>query len=144
MTKTKQMRVVLDDGAYMPERAYAADAGLDLRTPVACTVPVHGNVTIDTGVHVELPYRTAGMVKSKSGLNMRADLVTDGVVDCEYQGSIVVKLYNHGEKPHRFNAGDKVAQLVIVPVEYVECVECAAFDVTTQRGDSGFGSTGPH
>ena len=138
----RQMRVMLDNGAFMPERAHAADAGLDLKTPFACTVPVHGSVTIDTGVHVELPYGTAGMVKSKSGLNIRASLLTDGVVDCEYQGSIVVKLYNHGEIPHRFEAGDKIAQLVVVPIEYVEPVQVETFDTETDRGSDGFGSTG--
>ncbi len=136
-----EMRVQLDEGAYMPQRAHEADAGMDLRTPRACTVPVGGSAVIDTGVHVDLPVGTVGMLKSKSGLNVKAGLLGEGVIDSGYTGSIVVKLYNHGGKPHRFERGDKVTQLVVLPCIYVEPVEVESLN-ETERGDGGFGSTG--
>ena len=142
MSGQKTMRVMLDEGARMPERAHATDAGLDLRTPVATVVPVHGSAVIDTGVHVELPHSTVGMLKSKSGLNVRSGILGEGVIDEGYSGSIVVKLYNHGEEPVRFAAGDKITQLVVIPCEYVEPVQVEAFETETDRGDAGFGSTG--
>lgn len=133
--------VVLEDGAYMPERAHATDAGLDLRTPRPAYVPARGSAVIDTGVHVALPGGTVGMLKSKSGLNTRFGLVGEGVIDEGYTGTIRVKLYNHGDEPYRFERGDKVTQLVVVPCLYVEPVEVESL-AETDRGDGGFGSTG--
>ena len=114
------MRVQLDAGAYMPERAHAADAGLDLRAREDKLVPPNGSATFDTGVHVELPPGTVGLLKSKSGLNVRHDLTSDGVIDVGYTGSIVVKLYNHGEKPYQVKRGDKISQLVVLPIRLPE------------------------
>ena len=135
------MRVQLDDGAYMPERAHATDAGLDLRAREDKLVPPKGSATFDTGVHVELPPGTVGLLKSKSGLNVRNDLTSEGVIDVGYTGSIVVKLYNHGEKPYRVKRGDKISQLVVLPVLLLSPVEVDALP-ETDRGADGFGSTG--
>lgn len=133
--------VMLDDGAFMPERAHATDAGLDLRTPRAVYVPARGSAVIDTGVHVALPNGTVGMLKSKSGLNVSAGLVGEGVIDEGYTGAIKVKLYNHSDEPHRFERGDKVTQLVVMPCCYPTPVEVHGM-METDRGDGGFGSTG--
>lgn len=65
---TKKMRIVLDDGAYMPVRGHKTDAGLDLRTPKDVTVPAKGSVIVDTGVHVELPPR-----EDRADLALRED-----------------------------------------------------------------------
>ena len=54
------MKVMLDSGAFAPERAHKTDAGLDLRSPICIEVPAKGSAVIDTGVHVELPVGTAG------------------------------------------------------------------------------------
>ena len=68
------MKIKLDKGAYMPERAHATDAGADLRAPHDAIVEARGSVVIDTGVHIELPPNTVGMLKSKSGLNVISGL----------------------------------------------------------------------
>lgn len=81
------MKVFLDVGAYMPTYAHDVDAGMDLRTPVAA----HGDFTVDTGVHVQIPVGNVGFIKSKSGLNVNAGLTATGVVDALYDGSIRVK-----------------------------------------------------
>lgn len=135
------MRVVLDEGAYIPERAHEADAGADLRTPYRVIAYPKSSVTVDTGVHVEIPAGYVGLLKSKSGLNVKCDLTGEGVIDSGYTGSIVCKLYNHGEYMHIFERGDKIIQLVIIPIstpkfEQVESLE------NTDRGNNGFGSTG--
>ena len=135
------IRFALDEGAYQPERAHDTDAGADLRTPVGFTLPPHGSMTIDTGVHVELPHGTCGMLVPKSGLNVRADAVGWGLIDEGYSGSVVVKLYNMGRHARYFDKGDKVAQLVVMTVVYPRYVQ--ADEVTGgERGDAGFGSTG--
>lgn len=135
------MEIMLDNGAYMPSRGHKTDAGLDLRTPKAVTVPAYGNTTIDTGVHVALPHGCAGLLVSKSGLNVRYDITSTGLIDEGYTGSIVVKLYNHGSEDYEFEAGDKVTQLVVIPVACEPLEQVSAFNRTV-RGDNGFGSTG--
>lgn len=135
------MKVKLDPGAYMPKRAHPADAGLDLRSPVNKFVPSFGSAIIDTGVHVEIPEGYVGMLKSKSGLNVKHGLTSEGVIDSGYTGSIVVKLYNHSAKEYLVQKGDKISQLVIMPI-FTPQLEIASRLEETDRGDNGFGSTG--
>lgn len=135
------MKVKLDEGAYIPERAHILDAGLDLRTPIGAIIPAGGSVTIDTGVHVAIPMGYVGMLKSKSGLNIRNGITSEGVIDAGYTGSIVAKLYNNGSKDKEIHKGDKITQLVIIPIVTPE-LELVDFLPDTERGDNGFGSTG--
>lgn len=135
------MEIMLDNGAYMPSRGYETDAGLDLRTPKAVTVPAYGSAIVDTGVHVELPHECAGLLVSKSGLNVNHDITSTGLIDEGYTGSIVVKLYNHGGEDHEFEAGDKVTQLVVFPVIFEPLEQVSEFN-PSERGNDGFGSTG--
>lgn len=135
------MRIKVDEGAYVPSRAHDTDAGMDLRTPIKVTVPAHGSVVVDTGVHVQLPPNTVGMLKSKSGLNVKHGITSEGVIDVGYTGAIKVKLYNHTSYPYAFNAGDKITQLVVMPV-VCERIELVDFIDGGERGDGGFGSTG--
>lgn len=130
-----------DPGAYLPERAHETDGGLDLRTPVDAYVRAGGSTVIDTGVHIQLPPNTVGMLKSKSGLNVKDGIVSEGVIDEGYTGSIKVKLYNHGTEAKQFKAGDKISQLVVLPVLYPR-VEQVEEIQGGDRGDGGFGSTG--
>lgn len=136
------MKVKLDAGAYMPERAHETDAGYDLRAPATYIVRAHGSTTIDTGVHIELPRGTVGMLKSKSGLNVNHGITSEGVIDVGYTGSIVAKLYNHSDTNYVVEPGDKVTQLVILPLVDVGTLEQVSELEDTERGDGGFGSTG--
>lgn len=135
------MRIKLDDGAFEPTRAHATDAGLDIRTPIAFTLPWKDSIVIDTGVHIELPPGTVGMLKSKSGLYIKHGITSEGVIDEGYTGAIRVKLYNGGYEAVSFEAGDKITQLVILPVirPDIEVVESLT---KTERGENGFGSSG--
>lgn len=135
------MKIKLDDGAIMPTRAYPTDAGLDLYARETQIVPAKDSAIFDTGVHVELPEGTTGFIKSKSGLNVKHGITSEGVIDVGYTGSIVVKLYNHSGYDYKVNKGDKISQLVIMPIltpdpELVE--ELGESD----RGNNGFGSSG--
>lgn len=132
---------MLGNGAYMPSRGHNTDAGLDLRTPKAVTVPAYGSAIVDTGVHVALPSGCAGLLVSKSGLNVRHDTTSTGLIDEGYTGSIVVKLYNHGGGDYQLEAGDKITQLVVIPVVRESLEQVSVFNAT-ERGDNGFGSTG--
>jgi dUTP pyrophosphatase len=143
------MRILLDSEAIMPMRAHPTDAGLDLFARETQIIPARESATFDTGVHIELPtitigdqtFNTVGMLKSKSGLNVKHGLTSEGVIDVGYTGSIVVKLYNNSGYDYKVNKGDKISQLVILPIltpelELVEELE------DTERGSNGFGSTG--
>lgn len=135
------MKVVLDKGAYMPVRAHKDDAGLDLRSPDNFIVKAGKSLKIDSGVHVEIPAGYVGFLKSKSGLNVKHGITSAGVIDAGYTGSIIVKLYNHGDADYAIKAGDKITQLVILPIVCPDLVQVDSLE-DTERGDAGFGSTG--
>jgi dUTP pyrophosphatase len=136
-----KMKIMLDEGAYMPTRAHDTDAGLDLYAREDTIVCAKESAKFDTGVHIELPPDTVGFIKSKSGLNVKHGITSEGVIDEGYTGSIVVKLYNHSGYDYKVKRGDKITQLVVLPVvkpslELVDSLE------DTDRGDNGFGSSG--
>ena len=135
------MKIKLDKDAFMPVRAHATDAGADLRAPVGAVVPARGSCVIDTGVHIQLPHGYVGMLKSKSGLNVKHGITSEGVIDEGYTGSIVVKLRNHSDYPFAFLRGDKITQLVVIPCAYVGFELANDLD-DSERGSEGFGSTG--
>lgn len=136
------MKIMLDKGAYMPTKAHKDDAGFDLRTPVGVIVPARGSAIVDTGVHIELPKKTTGFLKSKSGLNMKYGIVSEGVIDVGYTGSIRVKLYNHSDTEYIFLKGDKITQLVILPIITPKKLKVVGKFKERDRGNNGFGSTG--
>lgn len=136
------MNIMLDKGAYMPERGHATDAGMDLKTPIDFTIQPRGSEVIDTGVHIELEPNTVGMLKSKSGLNVKKGITSEGVIDVGYTGSIVAKLYNNSSKSVEFKKGDKITQIVILPVIIPDELNVVDEFKETDRGNNGFGSTG--
>lgn len=136
-----KLSVVLDEGAIMPTRAHEDDAGLDLYSQENQIVSAKEAGYFDTGVHIEIPKGFVGMLKSKSGLNVKFGIVSEGVIDAGYTGSIVVKLYNHSGYDYRVKRGDKISQLVILPIITPELEEVKELEQTS-RGSGGFGSTG--
>lgn len=135
------MNIMLDEKALMPTRGHATDAGLDLLSPIDTVVPAKGSITIETGVHIELPPNTAGFLKSKSGLNVKYGITSEGVIDVGYTGSIAVKLYNHSNIDYAVSRGDKISQLVVMKINIPSLDVVESFE-KTERGDNGFGSTG--
>jgi len=135
------MKVQLDNGAFAPERAHRQDAGLDIRSPICMKVKARSSAIINTGVHVEIPFGQTGFLKSKSGLNVKHGIVSEGVVDSGYTAAIVCKLYNNSDEDYTVLRGDKITQLVILPV-FLDDVEIVDKISGGERGDRGFGSTG--
>lgn len=138
------MKIKLDEGARMPTRAHSTDAGLDIYARESRIVPAHGSVKFDTGVHIELPKGTAGFLKSKSGLNVKYGITSEGVIDVGFTGSLVVKLFNHSDVDYLVEKGDKISQLVIMPIltPELELVQSTDEFNKSDRGDNGFGSSG--
>lgn len=135
-----RLKIKLDPGSVMPVRAHETDAGLDLRSPRDAWLHPGEHVVIDLGVHVAIPTGYVGMITSKSGLMARG-ITCRGTIDSGYTGSIKAVLYNHGHDGYRVTAGDKVCQLVLVPIITPELELVAELD-ETDRSDGGFGSTG--
>lgn len=125
----------------MPTRAHKDDAGLDLYATEDAVVFRDGSYTFDTGIHVAIPQGYVGFLKSKSGLNVNNGIQSSGVIDAGYTGSIHVKLYNHSHKMVRIKRGQKISQLVILPIITPELELVDDLD-DTERGDGGFGSSG--
>ena len=135
------IKIKLDEGAYVPQRAHGADAGADLFSPVEAIVYPGCHATIDTGVHMEIPFGYKGVIMSKSGLLRHHGIITTGLVDSGYTGVIGVTLINTGNDPFVIKKGQKIAQITVEPVVLCD------FEVTdklaaSERGDGGFGSTG--
>lgn len=135
------MNIMLDRGAYAPEYAHITDAGADLRSPYTFLLPAREARFIDTGVHIELEPCTFARIAPRSSLNCKHGIICDGIIDEGYTGSIGVKLYNLSNEPYYIEQGDKIAQLIILPVCHVEFNQVSSF-AETERGDGGFGSTG--
>ena len=135
------MKIKLDEFAKMPTKAHPTDAGFDIYSRDTKIVPAYGSALFDTGVHVQLPENTVGMLKSKSGLNVRYGITSEGVIDVGYTGSIIVKLYNMTSKDYIVREGDKISQLCIMPIVNVYIEQVQELE-KTDRGNNGFGSSG--
>jgi dUTP diphosphatase len=131
--------------ARLPEAAHPGDAGLDLRAVEAAKVAPGERAMIPTGLSVAIPDGHAGLVLPRSGLAHRHGIAlvnAPGLIDAGYRGEVRVLLLNT-DREHAFHVdpGDRIAQLVVAPVEAPELEESADLDATA-RGQGGFGSTG--
>lgn len=134
------MKIKLDDGAYMLERAHEHDAGMDLKSPIDMWIHPGEHVLIDTGVHVLIEPGYVGLITSKSGL-MAKGITCRGTIDSGFTGSIRAVLYNHGKEGYKVEKGNKICQLVLLPIITPELELVSSLD-ETERGAGGFGSTG--
>lgn len=135
------VKVVLDDGGRMPTRAHETDAGYDIYSPIETIIYPGESVVVDTKVRMAIPAGYVGFLKSKSGLNVKDGIQNEGVIDSGYTGTIAVKLYNHGSYIVRIGAGQKISQLVLLPILTPDLIQVDSLE-ETERGNGGFGSTG--
>ena len=129
---------------FIPTYAHASDAGADLRACVDEEVKLWlgDRKTIPTGVRVELPANIAGFVRSRSGLAKNHGVVAlEGTIDPGYRGEIGITMINHGDRPYIIKRGDRIAQLVLVPVVHGTFIQAEKLS-DSDRGESGFGASG--
>jgi dUTP pyrophosphatase len=135
----------LKDEALVPSRAHEGDAGLDLYACEAAHIGPGERWSVGTGVGVEIPARHAGLVLPRSGLarDHGISLVNSpGLIDSGYRGELRVLLLNNDPAEiFRVAAGDRIAQLLLVPIALAEPVEVSAL-AESVRGEGGFGSSG--
>jgi dUTP pyrophosphatase len=138
------LKIKVSDPKLKPERQHSTDAGLDLKTATGFTIPPERQITVSTGVSVAIPVGFVGLVMIRSGVakNHGLTLINGvGVIDSEYRGEIHLPLINSGFTTASIGRGDRIAQLLIVPVELPDIVLVDELD-ETERGSDGLGSTG--
>lgn len=132
----------LHDDARIPEQATPGSAGYDLCAVAGATIYPGRRLLIKTGLSLAIPDGMVGIIKPRSGLAVRHGIdIMAGTIDADYRGELCVLLINHGDAPWQFNAGERVAQLVVVPCYHGACIEVGSLE-ETMRGDGGYGSTG--
>jgi dUTP pyrophosphatase len=134
----------LDPELPTPESAHDGDAGIDLYAREDTALPPGRWAMVPTGVAVAIPEGHAGLVAPRSGLAARHGISVvngPGVIDAGYRGELKVILINHGNDAVLLGRGDRVAQLVVVPIALVELEEVKELP-DSERGHGGFGSTG--
>ncbi len=135
---------VLKENAKLPVYGSPYAAGADLYAAEGAEIPAGETRLIATGIAVELPSGTVGLIYARSGMACKQDLAPAnkvGVIDCDYRGEIMVALHNHGKAARSIAVGDRIAQLVIAPYYVAEFEEAETLSDTV-RGVGGFGSTG--
>jgi dUTP pyrophosphatase len=143
---TVEVRVTVSNGALLPSAAYASDAGYDLiAAEHAELLPAGGRQLVGTGISIALPAGYAGLVLPRSGLASRHGVTVinaPGLIDAGYRGEVRVAMVNHDpHEPYTITPGDRIAQLVVIPVTKVTWREVTELP-PSERGTGGFGSTG--
>jgi dUTP pyrophosphatase len=131
--------------AVLPAAAYADDAGLDLASVEEAELAPGERRTVGTGLAVAIPPGYAGFVQPRSGLAARHGITVvnaPGLIDAGYRGELRVVLLNTDPaEPFLVRPGDRIAQLVVVPVPTLEVVEVDRLP-SSDRAEAGFGSSG--
>ena len=120
------------------------DAGYDLYSIGEYVVAPQERVLVETGLHLEIPLNYVGLVKDRSSVASAGLHTMAGVIDSSYRGELKILILNVGQEVYTIHVGQKIAQLVVVPI-YTQAVETVGSleELTdTERGAGGFGSTG--
>jgi dUTP pyrophosphatase len=135
----------LDPEAELPAAAHPGDAGMDLRSTIDVEVAPGERALVPTGVAVAIPEGHAGLVLPRSGLASRLGLTlanAPGLIDAGYRGEVTCAVVNlDPAEPVRIRRGDRIAQLVVVPIASVSATWVEELP-PSERGGGGFGSTG--
>ena len=137
---------LLNEFAKMPTRGSEQAAGWDLYAATASdfSISPHETLKVGTGIAIAIPEGYFGAIFARSGLATKQGIRPAnavGVIDSDYRGELIVALHNDTNQTQYLNAGDRIAQLVVVPYALAEFDEVDELD-NTIRGDGGFGSTG--
>ncbi len=130
--------------AKLPSYVHPGDAGMDVFAAEDTLVRSGERASVPTGIAMELPEGYVSLVWDKSGIAFKTGVTTiGGVIDAGYRGEYLIGVVNLGSEDYIFKKWEKVAQVLIQPVERVEIAEVVEL-TDTSRGDGGFGSTGAH
>lgn len=137
------MKVKLDKGAFEPKRSHPTDGGLDICSNMYGRVMAGTLYPFTTGLHMEIPQGCCGLIVPRSGLAFNEGIVpVTGVIDEKFTGEVKVLLKNESNEDYLVSEGDRIAQLLIVPVRYESVEIVDELEQNDERGNDGFGSTG--
>lgn len=125
----------------IPKTPNVGDAGIDLPTPAPFDLYKGQDIKVDLNLAFEIPPGHVGIIKDRSSMGAKGIKVLGGVIDSSYRGNVSVCLKNLGNGVHKFNRGDRIAQMIIIPIPEVEVVEATELS-ETKRATGAFGSTG--
>lgn len=131
----------LDDFAIAPQKAHTSDAGWDLFNPRYVTIPARGWISIDTGVHFNIPEGWRAQLYSKSGRMAHEGITCRGLIDAGYTGPVIAVLFNHSCEDIFIAAGSKITQIIFEENPDITLEETDTLE-ETERGSDGLGSTG--
>ena len=143
MSESVDVLVVCEE-RMLPHYSQPGDAGADLRSSQALSVPPMGRTLVATGVSIALPAGYVGLVHPRSGLALKHGITvlnSPGTIDAGYRGEIMVTLYNSSSEPFEIAVGDRIAQLLVQEVARANFVSVEHLP-ESHRGSSGYGSTG--
>ena len=137
----QELECQVQPGAQLPKRAHRTDAGADLFSYEECEIYPGEQKLVDTGIAIKIPEGYGGFIFNRSSQGKKGITIPHsvGVIDSDYRGNLKVLLKNIGEDPYKILVGDRIAQLVIQPVQLVDFKDIWN---DTARGTGGFGSTG--
>lgn len=132
----------LHQHAKLPQRGSSGAAGYDLFTPDSIKIKPGELVVVSLGISIAIPNDTVARILPRSSLAANRRVTTDaGVIDSDYRGEVKVVLKNESDDIQEFQRHDRIAQMLIIPINTPNVVECQELD-DTSRGSGGFGSTG--
>lgn len=138
------MKVQINDGGYIPQRAHWLDAGADFRSCEDYILNPHDGHVFELNVAVQLPPNTFGYMASKSGLMVNHGVIClGGIIDAGFRGPIKVRMYNTSDTPYHIHEGDKLVQMVVIPCICEDFVQVVQLDSAPDgRNTDGWGSSG--
>ena len=136
----------LNQKAIIPSYKTSGSSGLDLTALIESEIiiPSKKSALISTGLSIAIPEDTEVQIRPRSGLAAKSNITvlnTPGTIDSDYRGELKIILFNHGDKEFVVNNGDRIAQMVLMPILKIEFEEVDNLPKTI-RGSGGFGSTG--
>ncbi len=136
----------INEDAHIPEYKTQGSSGMDLYSVDDVNIEAYKAALISTGLIIEIPDGYEGQVRPRSGMALKSQLTvlnSPGTIDSDYRGEIKIILFNANDKAIKINKGDRIAQLVIMPVIHAKFEVVDSCELTeSKRGAGGFGSTG--
>ncbi|MEZ4488894.1 MAG: dUTP diphosphatase [Cyanobacteriota/Melainabacteria group bacterium] len=131
----------------LPRYETIGAAGMDIRAAVDKPKKIHPGERfgVPTGLIFEIPGGYEGQLRARSGLALKAGLTLVngvGTIDSDYRGEVFVLIINHGQQPYTIEPGERIAQLVVMPIPKITLEQVEEIEKNQERGESGFGSTG--
>lgn len=142
MNQRNKVKFVVDKPEHKPFKKHNSDAGFDIFADENVIIPANSFGLVQTCIKVAIPFGYVGILKSRSGMACKHGVETGaGVIDSNYRGYLKVKLFNNSDENFVVKIGEKITQMVIIPINLNEWEEVDSLD-ETDRGQNGFGSTG--